>query len=266
MIRQLTKTHWLLATLAVLAAGGLAAHLIAAEWSSGKVWPEPKVIDPGRRQAPSDAHRALRRQGPVAVGRGRPVDRRATASPRPQKTGITHQAGLRRLPIARRMGRAGQRSRARGQGRGNSGVFLMGRYEVQVLDSYDNKTYFDGQCGVDLQAIAAAGECLPQAGRMADLRHHLRRPRSSTRGQRGPSRPRHRAAKRRAGAGPFRDRGRHVLRSRPPAYAAHAAKLPHRAPIPRQPGPLPQHLDPGAAGEVRRGQAASERSRGAGYA
>ena len=33
------------------------------------------------------------------------------------------------------------------QGRGNSGVFLMGLYEVQVLDGYDNLTYADGITG-----------------------------------------------------------------------------------------------------------------------
>jgi len=37
--------------------------------------------------------------------------------------------------------------KGKSQGRGNSGVFLMGQYEIQVLDSYNNETYPDGQAG-----------------------------------------------------------------------------------------------------------------------
>jgi len=49
-----------------------------------------------------------------------------------------------------------------GQGRGNSGVFLMGKYELQVLDSYENETYYNGQAGsMYKQHIPLVNACRP---------------------------------------------------------------------------------------------------------
>ena len=49
-----------------------------------------------------------------------------------------------------------------GQGRGNSGVYIMGKYEVQVLDSYENETYYNGQAAsLYKQNIPLVNACLP---------------------------------------------------------------------------------------------------------
>ncbi len=49
-----------------------------------------------------------------------------------------------------------------GQYRGNSGVFFQRRYEVQILDSYNNRTYSNGQAGsIYLQHVPLINATLP---------------------------------------------------------------------------------------------------------
>ena len=59
------------------------------------------------------------------------------------------------------------------QGRGNSGVFLMSLYEIQVLDGYENPTYADGTtAAVYGEYPPLVNACRPPR-RMANLRHLL---------------------------------------------------------------------------------------------
>lgn len=70
-----------------------------------------------------------------------------------------------------------------GQNRGNSGVFLMSKYEVQVLDSYRNKTYPDGQAAaVYGQHPPLVNACLPP-GQWQTYDIVFRRPRFASDGR-----------------------------------------------------------------------------------
>ena len=56
--------------------------------------------------------------------------------------------------------RAPEKVEGEGQGRGNSGIFLQERYELQVLDSYESVTYSNGQAGsIYKQSIPLVNAC-----------------------------------------------------------------------------------------------------------
>ena len=134
------------AGLVAVAAIALAAGTVV-EYNSGIVWPEPKVVDPGPVGGPPadaivlfDGKDMSQWEGGdewivkdgYAITGGKPT----SAPSNPSATASSTWNG----PTPEQVDGSGQ-------GRGNSGVFLMGRYEIQVLDSYENETYYDGQCG-----------------------------------------------------------------------------------------------------------------------
>lgn len=138
---------WGLAAGVGAAAGS--AGLTAAyqrEYKSGIVWPEPPVVQPGTDGSPpSDA---------IVLFDGKDLSKWNGGENWEVKDGY---AVVRKSDITTKEAfgdcqlhvefATPEEVKGSGQGRGNSGVFLMNHYEVQVLDSYGNKTYFDGQCG-----------------------------------------------------------------------------------------------------------------------
>jgi Domain of Unknown Function (DUF1080) len=130
----------------------LANMVQAQEYKSGRVWPEPKVVDAGPPGGvPADA---------IVLFDGKDMSAWKGADDWPIKDGVVT---VKRGPKSN-LGYAETKQpfgdcqihlefcepevvRGSGQGRGNSGVYIMGRYEVQILDSVNNPTYYDGQCG-----------------------------------------------------------------------------------------------------------------------
>jgi len=117
------------------------------EFKSGIEWPEPKIITPGEKPSdpPSDATLLIGGEDLSAWNNGEKwkyEEGVATAA----KGQITTKQKFGDVQLHMEWA-APEEVKGSGQGRGNSGVFLMGQYEIQILDSYDNTTYFDGQAG-----------------------------------------------------------------------------------------------------------------------
>jgi len=128
-----------------------AAQLIAAAAESPNAEQEPPVIQPGEgTQPPSDA---------IVLFDGRNLSQWKGAEGGDAKwvvkDGVATVNGTGSIRTKEEFGdvqlhvewATPSEVKGDGQGRGNSGVYLQGRYEIQVLDSYNNKTYFNGQAG-----------------------------------------------------------------------------------------------------------------------
>lgn len=147
MLNQMVKGGWgLAAVLLVWGAVGGSRGGPQDEYLSGIVWPEPPIVDPGdASRAPSDAILLFDGRDLSAFQGGEQwLIQDGYAQVR--GGGITSKQAFGDCQLHIEFATPAE-VRGEGQGRGNSGVYLMGRYELQVLDSYDNKTYYDGQCG-----------------------------------------------------------------------------------------------------------------------
>ncbi|TWU03677.1 3-keto-disaccharide hydrolase [Neorhodopirellula pilleata] len=145
-LRPLTIT----ATLAGLALLSFSSYLIASaeEYITGIQWETPPIVDPGETDdaPPSDAVVLFGKSSDTANWKN---------GERWTTDGDILIAGKGPITSKQEFGdcqihvewSAPVPAVGEGQGRGNSGIFMMGIYELQVLDSYENTTYVDGQAG-----------------------------------------------------------------------------------------------------------------------
>jgi hypothetical protein len=136
----------LLGVAIVLGVMGIVGSTLGQRYLSGIIWPEPPVVRPGEDgKPPSDA---------IVLFDGKNFDawQGADSWKVDDDGGFTVKGVLQtkqsfgdcqlHLEFA-----TPKEVKSSGQGRGNNGIGLMGaRYEIQVLDSYENKTYPEGQC------------------------------------------------------------------------------------------------------------------------
>ena len=134
-------------TLIIIVTLAIANDVIAKEYLNGITWEAPAIVTPGAtdNDPPSDA---------TVLFDGTDFSKWDNSEKWTVKDGIGY-AGKGKITSKDEFGdcqvhvewSAPEPPKGEGQKRGNSGIFLMGIYEIQVLDSYKNETYHDGQAG-----------------------------------------------------------------------------------------------------------------------
>ncbi len=142
-----SRKSFFAAVILLLACLGASCWMVGREYGDRNA-PEPAIVDPGGNgQPPSDAivlfdgrdlsqwnngENWIVRDGVATVGAGR--------------GGITTKRAFGDCQLHVEWASPTPPSGS-GQERGNSGIYLQESYEVQVLDSYQNQTYFVGMAG-----------------------------------------------------------------------------------------------------------------------
>lgn len=133
-----------------------------------EVWqPEPRVVTPGTASsAPSDAivlldgknlNEFISTKDSTAAKWTLNADGSVTVKPGAGDIQTKREFGDCQLHVEFREPEV---VKGESQGRGNSGIFLQNRYEVQVLDCYGNRTYSNGQtASIYKQSIPLVNAC-----------------------------------------------------------------------------------------------------------
>ena len=125
---------------------GITQAIAPREYKSGVVWPEPKMVTPGTEHGPPSDAIILFDGNDLRLWEGGENWKLEDGYAIAQKSGISTKQGFGDIQLHLEFATPAE-VKGDGQGRGNSGVYIMGAYELQILDSIDNPTYFDGQCG-----------------------------------------------------------------------------------------------------------------------
>jgi hypothetical protein len=140
---RLSRRIGLVPAVVLVTATALVAQ--SREWKSGVNWAEPKVVTPGEGTAPPSDAIVLFGGESLEAWKGADGWEVKDGYASPKKGDISTKQEFADCQLHIEFATPDE-VKGSGQGRGNSGVFLCGEFEVQVLDSYDNTTYFDGQC------------------------------------------------------------------------------------------------------------------------